>query len=59
MNAVRGPERKATGAPDRPVPQIDGLEELLRSMADDELVVSHRPEQVLEAVDPGERPGSG
>ena len=39
MNAVRGAERGASRAPDRPAPQIDGLDELLRSMADDEFVI--------------------
>ncbi len=39
MNAVRGTERSAPRAPDRPAPHIDGLDELLRSMADDEFVI--------------------
>ena len=39
MNAVRGTGRTAASALDRAAPRIEGLDELLRSMADDEFVI--------------------
>ena len=39
MTTVRGKERSASRVAERRPPQVDGLDELLRSMADDEFVI--------------------